>query len=282
MNARNLILATLPWMVACGRVTTPDGEAEESTDQLTAGSGGNQGSDTAQDDSAQDDSGNQDTADHDTAHDDTADGTSHSGDSQDTGAGGQYGYEFRTVEVDDETVRITLDYSEIEEVSVEASAFLISGSSASMGNWFNGTKDAEIGKLDPPRGESTHAYFLAGDDAVAPQTLWAQLDHPLGRPMDFSALQGFGFWARFENADEVVHVLGNAEGRAIQSYEDGDPLPGFKLSVSTEWEFYFLTFAALDVDSTAVTSLDFVVSDQSASGAFWIDDFGFVCDGICP
>lgn len=217
---------------------------------------------------------------------DTSTGEGATGTTEDestTDPGGERGWddswndgEFRTVTVDGMTIQLSEDQREANPGRQTASSF---ATPAGIGNWFESPSalDAKLAELDPPRGVSTHAYYYYREraDANELRSIFAYLSLSPGA-VDLSAYAGFGFWARFDDASAIIYV------RADPGSELGTPAPGYTLRVSDEWAFYFVSLESLEIAGSVISELHFIVGDQGESGTFWIDDFGFVCDGDCP
>jgi hypothetical protein len=83
----------------------------------------------------------------------------------------------------------------------DTSGFLWGGTH--LGNWFVRApapnayqRDAVRAELAPPRDESVWALRVQDTGRERGVDLWAQLDHPQGRPADLGAYTGFAFWAK--------------------------------------------------------------------------------------
>lgn len=238
-NVRSWVILGIPWAIACGgQVSEPHDGDGPSTQMSTADP-----TETSTDDDS----------------------------STDAYGPGFGNGEFPTVSVDGLTVQLSVD--SIEEEPQLSPMF---ATPLGTGSWFESppSSTARTAELDPPRGASTHAYYLDGDAANETKSLTAYLNLK-NVALDLRGYVAFGFWARFEDAAGPIHV------RANPHYE-GTPAPGYALGISDEWDFYFVEFEDLQIDSSAVMELELVVGDQSTSGRFWLDDFGFVCDGECP
>src|SRR5260370_4590983 len=79
-----------------------------------------------------------------------------------------------------------------------------------LGNWFvtksDGVhRDASLDVVDGAR-----AYKASGDGQGVSVALWAQLNHPLGAPVDLSPYSGISFDARLTTMDVPLTVAFNA------------------------------------------------------------------------
>lgn len=242
MNVRSWIIIGMPWVIACGGQVSESGGDDDSSTDMSSEDPTQASTDDNTNESSPDEHGS------------------------DLGNG-----EFPEVAADGLTVQLSVD--SIEEEPELSPVF---ATPLGTGSWFeNPSADvAQIAELDQPRGASTHAYYLDGNEANETKSLLAYLNLT-SVALDLRGYVGFGFWARFEDAAATIHV------RADPSY-DGTPAPGFALGISDEWDFHFVSFEHLEIDGSAVMELELVVGDQSDSGRFWLDDFGFVCDGACP
>jgi hypothetical protein len=154
------------------------------------------------------------------------------------------------------------------------------------GNWFldfadASHRDAEPVELDPPRGDSYLGRGVVSGDPVFAADLWAQLQHPEGRPLDLSAYAGIAFWARLTGSRGEIVVGFDARGEFFRVDEPAR-FKTVKIEASDEWQQFVLRFDESGVDPTAIASFDFVVGTLSDPYELWIDDLALVCDGPCP
>jgi hypothetical protein len=151
-----------------------------------------------------------------------------------------------------------------------------------IGNWFvswsdGSTKDADIAVIDPPRPDSRKAREIKSAQAGRSADLWAQLDHPAGRPVDLSAYGGLTFWVRLGGGGGKLVVAidnGSGAGSTATSKARGGvpPLPAQTLAVTGEWQQFVLRFEDFGLQPTAVASIDFVVAGDTEAFDLWIDD----------
>lgn len=151
-----------------------------------------------------------------------------------------------------------------------------------IGNWFvswsdGSTKDADIAVIDPPRTDSRKAREIKSTQAGRSADLWAQLDHPAGRPVDLSAYRGLAFWVRLVGGGGKLIVAiddGSGAGSTATSKARGGvpPLPAQTLAVTGEWQQFVLRFEDFGIQPTAVASIDFVVAGDADTFDVWIDD----------
>lgn len=153
-----------------------------------------------------------------------------------------------------------------------------------LGNWFvtssdGVSQDAVIDELDPSQGESGKACHVSGAGLGVGVDLWAQLNHPQGRPVDVSAYSAVTFRARLTGAKVPLTVAFGADGQFFHSQA------GFAsraLSVSEEWQSFDLLFAEFDLETSAVSSIDFVIGQGADPFNLWVDDLAFRCNRACP
>jgi hypothetical protein len=153
-----------------------------------------------------------------------------------------------------------------------------------IGNWFvswsdGSTKDAGIAVIDPARGDSQKAREIQSGQPGRSADLWAQLDHPAGRPVDVSAYRGVAFWARLTGGSGklVVAIDGGSGASASAKARGGDPpFPAQTLAVSDGWQQFVLRFEDFGLQPTAVASLDFVVAGDTEAFDLWIDDLALL------
>jgi hypothetical protein len=153
-----------------------------------------------------------------------------------------------------------------------------------LGNWFvsnsdaPASRDASVDDVTPPRGTSTKAYHVSETEAGTPVDLWAQLNHPQGSGVNLGSYSGVTFWARMNGSsgDQTVAVGGNGQLSKVAS------APRKVVSVSQEWREFVVRFDEVSLDSSAVSSIDFVMGGRTEPIDLWIDDLGFLCRGKCP
>jgi hypothetical protein len=63
---------------------------------------------------------------------------------------------------------------------------------------------------------------------------------------------------------------------------DGTAFPEQTFSVGAEWQQLTVQFADLGLDSSAVSSIDFVVADAQAPFDLWVRDLALLCKTTCP
>ena len=149
-----------------------------------------------------------------------------------------------------------------------------------IGNWFvswsdGSTKDAGIAVVDPARADSRKAREIKSGQVGRSADLWAQLDHPAGRPIDLSTYRGVAFWARLTGGSGklLVAIDDGSGANASAKARGGDPpFPAQRLAVSEEWQQFVLRFEDFGLQSNAVTSVDFVVAGDTEAFDLWIDD----------
>ncbi|HEX5098958.1 MAG TPA: hypothetical protein VFV94_05635, partial [Polyangiaceae bacterium] len=132
--------------------------------------------------------------------------------------------------------------------------------------------------IDPPRGDSTKAYRVQDEGRVSGVDLYAQLNHPAGRPVDLSAFAGISFWARLEGSEQIK--VGVNPG--LSYFNAPSDVPTHTLAVSPEWRQFTLRFSEFGADVDGVVSIDFIVGEGGDKFDFWLDDLGMFCDGPCP
>jgi len=154
-----------------------------------------------------------------------------------------------------------------------------------LGNWFvmapapnPYVHDAQAEELIPPRGDSTKAYRVQDEGRVSGVDLYAQLNHPQGRPMDLSAFAGISFWAKLDGSEQIK--VGVNPG--VSYFDAMSEVPTHALAVSSEWRQFSLRFDELGADVHGVVSFDFIVGEGGDKFDFWLDDLGMFCDGPCP
>jgi hypothetical protein len=153
-----------------------------------------------------------------------------------------------------------------------------------LGNWFistsdgSGTRDASVDDVVPPRGESTKAYHVTQAISGTAVDLWAQLNHLQGTGVDLRSYSGIAFWARLNGSRSQLTVAFGANGRLASI----GSTPQQVVSISQSWTQFVIRFDDLNVDSEAVSSIDFVVEGGNEPVDFWIDDLALICRGDCP
>lgn len=154
-----------------------------------------------------------------------------------------------------------------------------------LGNWFvmapapnPYVHDAQPDELDPPRGDNTKAYRVKDEGRASGVDLYAQLNHPEGRPVDLSAFAGVSFWARLEGSEQIK--VGVNPG--VSYFDASSDVPTHALAIAPEWRQFTLRFSELGADVHGVVSFDFIVGEGGDKFDFWLDDLGLFCDGPCP
>jgi hypothetical protein len=155
-----------------------------------------------------------------------------------------------------------------------------------LGNWFmtsaDGSQtDSQLERIDPSRPESGEAHHVSsepGSPGAVGAVLWAQLNHPQGAPVDLSGYTGLSFRARAIGFDELI-VTTNGNGGY---FRDLSLPPIRRLSVSQDWQHYFVTFDQLEVERSAISSFDFVIVGRGKPFDLWVGDVTLTCDGTCP
>lgn len=154
-----------------------------------------------------------------------------------------------------------------------------------LGNWFltsDGVYDVELSPFAPARDGSMQARRVSGSGFASGVVLWAELDHPLHRPVDLSAYSGITFWARLESKSGVLAVAAeNEPGRAVMA-EGRDTLPVVvSLDVGPDWQQFTLPFDELFQGEPQAASIDFFAGAGGEAFELWIDDLAFLCTGAC-
>jgi hypothetical protein len=167
-----------------------------------------------------------------------------------------------------------------------AAVFWGSQSSAwRIGNWFvttDTTRDVELSRIDPPRGDSQEARHVDGQGQLRGAVLWFQFDHPYNRAVDLSAYSGVTFWARQASATDVLVVSLNDGSHASASLDDRATLPSVSLTVGDSWQEFRLPFDAFALPSPKASTIEFFVGQAGEAYDLWIDDFALTCSGACP
>ena len=163
-----------------------------------------------------------------------------------------------------------------------------SSTSVHIGNWFVSSLggidgDAHIDAIIPSRGESKKACHMSGSMLERGADLWAQLDHPIGRPVDLGAYAGIAFWARLNSPSSklVIAIDDRIGGGFFTAQASRAPLPAQTIAVADQWEHVVLLFDDFGLDPSGVVSIDFVVGDGGESFDLWIDDLALLCRGFC-
>lgn len=108
--------------------------------------------------------------------------------------------------------------------------------------------------------------------------LWAQLNHPRGTPIDLSDYTGVAFEVRTLSASAPLVVTFNADGN-VAGAEGVSAAQRF--TASEIWQAFELTFAEANVESTAVSSVDFIVS-PSELVQLQVRKLALKCKRACP
>lgn len=177
-----------------------------------------------------------------------------------------------------------------------------------FGNWFYDSStgprrgDAMPVNITPARGSSTRARRISGSNLEDGMNLWAQLDHPTNGPVNLSAYAGISFWTRLAGGDQTLFVaVRDKDTAATQPQNDvfagdlgGSPWFVQRVSVADRWQRVVLLFddfrpgASVEVrptrslDTSAVTSIDFITGVAGRPFDLWIDDLALLCRGACP
>ncbi|GEM_PF-3016546 len=153
-----------------------------------------------------------------------------------------------------------------------------------LANWFvtpaeGRQSDAKADETGTSTGqEAGKAYHVSGDGQSLGVDLWVELDHPSRRPVDLSAYSGISFRARLIGAASSLAVAFSANG---QYFARGAFAPA--VTTSGEWQTITLPFAnVVDLDSSAISSIDFIVTSGGAPFDLWVDDLALRCRGKCP
>jgi hypothetical protein len=165
-------------------------------------------------------------------------------------------------------------------VPAGSSAFFWRGG---LGNWFVSSSDgsygdAPIADVIPPRGDSQKAYHVLQASPGVVVDLFAQLHHPEGTPVDLSAYAGVSFWARLDSPSGVIAVAFGADGQLSKLAS----VPQKLVSLGGDWAQFLVRFDDVNLDRSAVSSIDFVLDGSSDLRGLWLDELGFLCQGNCP
>ena len=159
------------------------------------------------------------------------------------------------------------------------------GGGAHLGNWFVSApapnayqRDAVRAEISPPRDQSVWAFRVEDSGRERGIDLWAQLDHPAGRPVDLGAYTGFAFWARHSGDSRQLIVAMNP---GVPYFDAPASIPSVELSVSSEWQRFELDFDQFDIDISAVASFDFIAGAGGGAFELWIDDLSLRCRSAC-
>lgn len=145
-----------------------------------------------------------------------------------------------------------------------------------VGNWF----------VTPVSGKSRDAGFETLDGVKVWETraepgvtdLWAQLNHPRGTPIDLSGYTGVAFEVRALSASAPLVVTFNADGNVAAGEAVADAQ---RFTVSDTWQSFELSFAEANVASTAVSSVDFIIS-PSELVQLQVRKLALKCKRACP
>jgi hypothetical protein len=172
---------------------------------------------------------------------------------------------------------------------VPSAFFWGAGGAVRIGNWFaswsdGSSGDAGIAVIDPPRGDSQRARRVVRGTFVQSASLWVELDHPFGRPVDLGAYAGITFWARLDGGGGklVVAIESDPATGYFKARAANSQLPTQELAVAGEWQQVTLRFDEIGLRSTSVSSIDFVVAADTEPFTLWIDDLALFCRGACP
>lgn len=156
-----------------------------------------------------------------------------------------------------------------------SSAFFWAGG---LGNWFTTDAWGETRETVIEATAGGKACHESGDGDGVGIDLWAQLDHPLGRPVDIDGYSGIAFRARLSGAGGQLLVALSADG----GYFQGVPAIGKRgIDVGEQWQAFELPFSELSLQGSAITSIDFIVTAADEPFDLWIDDLSFLCAGPC-
>jgi hypothetical protein len=153
-----------------------------------------------------------------------------------------------------------------------------------LGNWFvaspgGASRDAPIGAVEPPRGDSTLACHVSGAEFAQGLDLFAELNHPNGSPISLSRYAGIAFWARTAAPEKLSVALNDGTG-SLQ--KEGGWGGAFSASFATSpgWQRFEVPFADPE-RVAAVASIDFVIVNGGEGVDLWIDDLTLLCRGSC-
>jgi hypothetical protein len=182
-----------------------------------------------------------------------------------------------TVQLIDDVDHVSNDYPAVPPGS---SAFFWSGH---LGNWFvtstdGATTDARVDTSDVAGDSANKAYHASAEQGEGVD-LWAQLNHPVGGALDLSAYSGISFRARLLGATGSLRVAFSANG---QSFVSERTFPGQAVRASADWQTVTLSFTDVGLESSAVSSIDFVVGPQRGPFDLWVDDVALLCNATCP
>lgn len=146
-----------------------------------------------------------------------------------------------------------------------------------LGNWF-------VARSDGTHRDATYEALATGKVWKAPAELggatdlWAQLNHPSGKPIDLSAYQGMTFDARLvDGAAQLVVAL--SAGGDLSVAERTSAAQRFELDET--WRSYALDFGEGGA-SAAVSSFDFVVATPRSAGELQVRNVALSCNATCP
>ncbi len=154
-----------------------------------------------------------------------------------------------------------------------------------LGNWFvtsadGGNQDAPIEETVTSEARTGKAYHVSGDGQGLGVDLWAQLNHPSGRPVDLSGYSGIKLKARLTGRTGALIVAFGANG---QFFGGGANSPQVAFDAATAWQTLTVRFdEVVNLDSSAISSIDVVVASGDAPFDLWVDDLALLCDGQCP
>jgi len=154
-----------------------------------------------------------------------------------------------------------------------------------IGNWFvvspsGVVHDARIDAIEPPRGDSEKACHASGSEFADGVDLYAQLNHPSNQPADLGRYAGLAFWARLTaSGAKLVVVLNDGTG-SLLSEGSFSGLPSDSFAATEQWQRFELPFTD-PARTSAVVSLDFVVTGGGEALDLWIDDIELLCRGAC-
>ncbi|HET7545328.1 MAG TPA: hypothetical protein VFK05_35925 [Polyangiaceae bacterium] len=156
---------------------------------------------------------------------------------------------------------------------------------AHLGNWFVSAPDPngyrrDAGKVEivPPREDSVWARAARDSGRDHGVDLFAQLDHPLGRPVDLGNYDGIAFWAMLKGANNSV-VVGMNPG--VDYFEHSNEVASVTIAVSSEWQRFELPFEKFGIDNHTIASFDFIVGEGGGDFELWIDDLTLLCRNEC-
>ena len=152
-----------------------------------------------------------------------------------------------------------------------------------LGNWFVDTsdgvhQDAPIEAAILADGSSVNARHVSGSGKGVSVDLWAQLNHPAGRPLDLSAYSGIAFSARLTGGNGIFSVVFDGNGHVSARQPAADQT----FEVDAEWQQFTVRFADVGLEPSAVSSVDFVLRDAQAAFDLWVRDLVLLCNTTCP